>query len=86
MTTRTFFKSLAALAMSPLAVLGRKPVPPPLPPLPPLPIIQSTTKYFYMTLDCDGWMELPKMADDELRKLESDIIAKWNETHEVKIK
>lgn len=30
MTTRTFFKSLAALAMSPLAVLGRKPVPPPI--------------------------------------------------------
>lgn len=83
MTTRTFFKSLAALAMSPLAVLGKKPVPPP---LPPPPIIQSTTKYFYMTLDCDGWVEMPQKTLEELRTLEGDIIAKWNETHEVKIK
>ena len=83
MTTRTFFKSLAALAISPLAAFAKKPEPPPLPP-----VTSGITTYGcnYVVMGFNEWQEWPEMTDEELQKLQDDVIAEWNETHEVKIK
>jgi hypothetical protein len=78
MNTRTFFKSLAALAMSPLAALAKKPE------LPPLPIIKSTTTTYNAVfwLDEKEWREWP----ENIEEMRDVLIAEWNDTHDVKMK